>query len=144
MQILRCSSDAKNVRELLKLAEGIGNLLFLSPSAVRTEKELQAAFYLASEAFKSKKNISEKLANEAMLFLSCETNFSSAAKKIGAASPDDFILVSKETIPIAKLKRALRLASAESLSLSEWGKKRGAYFEGEIAVEKMALSRIMN
>ena len=141
MQILRCSSSAKNIDELVKRGK---SLLFLSPTSVKTEKELEFAFYLAKEAFKNRGNISGKIANEALLFLSCETNFSSAIRKIGANDSGDFLLVAKKGIPIAKLKKLLRLERAERVRLPEWGKKIGNYSEGELAVEKMALARIRN
>ncbi len=144
MQVIRCSSDAAGINELVQLGEGLGELLFLAPKAVRTEKELEAAFAMARSAFDEGRNLSPKVQNEAMLFLAQETNFSSAARKIGAASPDDFILVSEAKIPIAKLKAKLRLTRAQSLKLSEWGGKKGGYLEGELAIEKMALARIKN
>lgn len=144
MMVLRCSSAHKNMQELVSEAEKLGALMLLSPKIVRTEKELEFAFYLAREAFKAKENVSGKLSNEAMLFLACETNFTSAVRKVGAASPDDFVLVSEGKIPSAKLKKALKLTRAEALKLTEWGKKKGNYFEGELSVERMALSRIRN
>jgi len=144
MMVLRCSSAFKSMHEAVGAAEKLGALMLLSPKAVRTGKELEAAFYLAREAFKAKENVASSVAKEAMLFLACETNFSSAIRKVGAASQDDFVLVSEGKIPSAKLKKALKLIRCEQLSLTEWGKKKGNYFEGEIAVEKMALSRIRN
>ena len=144
MLILRCSSSASSVHELLGLGENLGSLLFLSPKAVRTAKELEFAFYLAKESFKEGSNVSKKLSNEAMLFLANETNFSSAARKVGTASVDDFVLVSEEKIPVAKLKKKLLLTRAASLALSGWGKKMGDYFEAELAIERMALARIRN
>jgi len=144
MMVLRCSSDAVSINELVALGEGLGEFLFLAPKAVRTGKELEAAFAMARSAFDEGRNLSPKVQNEAILFLAQETNFSSAARKIGAASPDDFILVSEAKIPIAKLKAKLRLARAQSLKLSEWGGKKGGYLEGELAIEKMALARIKN
>ncbi len=144
MMVLRCSSDAAGINELVELGEGSGEFLFLAPKAVRTGKELEAAFAMARSAFDEGRNLSPKLQNEAMLFLAQETNFSSAARKIGAASPDDFILVSEAKIPIAKLKAKLKLTRAQALKLSEWGGKKGGYLEGELAVEKMALARIKN
>ena len=144
MMVLRCSSAVPSMHELVAAAEKLGAVLLLSPKAVKTEKELEFAFYLAKQAFAAKANVSGKLTNEAMLFLSCETNFSSAVRKIGAAHPDDFLLVSEEKVPSAKLKKALKLTRAETIKLTEWGNKRGAYFEGELAIEKMATARIMN
>src|SRR3989344_5304106 len=96
------------------------------------------------DGFEGKGNVADSVAKEAMLFLACETNFSSAVRKVGAASQDDFVVVAEGKIPSAKLKKALKLIRCEQLSLTEWGKKKGNYFEGEIAVEKMALSRIRN
>ena len=144
MLVLRCSSAFKSMHEMVEEAEKLGAVLLLSPKAVRTGKELQAAFYLAKEAFKEKSNISKKMANETLLFLACETNFSSAVRKVGAASPDDFVLVSEGKIPSAKLKKALKLIRCEQLTLTEWGKKKGAYTEGELAIERMAIARIRN
>ena len=144
MLVLRCSSSARSMRELVGAAEKIGNSLVLSPSAVRTLMELRAAFRLAADAFAEGTNISSKLSNEAMLFLACETNFSSALRKIGAADPSDFVLVSEEKIPSAKLKKELKLLRAQTLSLSEWGEKKGKYSEGELAIERMATARIRN
>jgi len=132
------------MHEIVAAAEKFGPVLLLSPSAVKTEKELEAAFHLAREAFAGKENVSSKLSNEAMLFLANETNFSSAVRKIGAASPDDFALVSEGKLPIPRLKKALLLAGCQKLCLSEWGKKKGGYFEGELAIERMALGRIRN
>lgn len=144
MMVLRCSSDASGMNELVKLGEGLGELLFLAPKAVRTGKELEAAFAMARSAFAEGRNLSPKVQNEAMLFLAHETNFSSAARKVGAASPDDFVLVSEGKIPIARLKAKLLLPRAQTLVLSEWGGKKGGFTEGELAIEKMALARIRN
>ena len=141
MMVLKCSSSAASIGDLV--GKG-GGALFLAPSAVKTKKELKFAFYLAQEAFRTKENISKKPANEAVLFLACETNFTSAAKKIGARSARDFVLVSQKKIPLARLKKELLLTSAKPLKLPEWGRKRGHYSEGELAVEKMALARIRN
>lgn len=144
MMVLRCSSSAASMHALVEKAASLGDVLLLSPSCVRTGKELEFAFYLAKEAFLAKGNISGKLSNEAVLFLACETNFSSAVRKVGAASPDDFVLVSERKIPSVKLKKALQLVRCQELPLAEWGKKKGNYFEGELAVERMALARIRN
>ncbi|MCX6772847.1 MAG: hypothetical protein NTV88_03715 [Candidatus Micrarchaeota archaeon] len=144
MMVLRCSSAAKDMHELLAAAEKLGAVLLLSPKAVKTKKELEFAFYLAKEAFATKVNVSGKITNEAMLFLSCETNFSSAVRKMGAAHPDDFLLVSEKKVPSAKLKKTLKLTRCEQIVLTEWGNRKGAYSEGELAIEKMALARIMN
>jgi tRNA threonylcarbamoyladenosine modification (KEOPS) complex Cgi121 subunit len=144
MLVLRCSSEAKSIGELIKAAEQLGNILLISPAAARTKKELEAAFAMAREAFAKKSNLSPKLQNEAMLFLACETNFSSAIRKVGAASPDDFVLACERKIPLSKLKTALKLVSAQKLALPEWGKKKGKYTQAELAIEKMALSRIKN
>jgi tRNA threonylcarbamoyladenosine modification (KEOPS) complex Cgi121 subunit len=130
--------------ELVKEAALLGDVLLLSPKIVRTGKELEFAFYLARGAFAEKRNIASSPAKEAMLFLACETNFSSAVRKVGAASPDDFVFVSEGKIPSAKLKKALKLIRCESLALTKWGKKKGNYFEGELSVERMALARIRN
>ena len=145
MIVLRCGSSEKDMAALVRESGSIPcALLFLKPDAVKTGKELEFAFYLAKEAFKNKGNISGKIANEALLFLSCQTNFSSAVKKIGATDGGDFLLACEKDIPLAELKKALRLEKAEKMKLPEWGKKRGAYSEGELAVEKMALARIRN
>ena len=144
MMVLRCSSSARSMRELVDAAEKLGSALVLSPPAARTLMELRAAFLLARDAFAEGKNISPKLSNEALLFLACGTNFSSALRKIGAADPSDFVLVCEEKIPAARLKKELKLISAQSLSLSEWGAKKGKYSEGELAIERMATARIRN
>ena len=145
MLVLRCSSTEKDIAALVSASAAMpGALLFLKPDAVKAKKELEFAFYLAKEAFKNKSNISGKLANETLLFLSCETNFSSAIKKIGARDGRDFLLVCEKSIPIAKLKKLLRLEKMKKIALPEWGKKKGAYSEGELAVERMALARIRN
>ena len=60
-----------------------------------------------------------------MLFLAQETNFSSAARKVGAESTKDFVLVCEKDAPIAKLKKKLILTKIRRLSLPEWGKKKG-------------------
>ena len=144
MLILRCSSSAQSIHELVRLGGGSGSLLFLHPKAAKTAKELEFSFHLARGSFREKSNVSKKIANEAMLFLACETNFSSAAKKVGAMETGDFVLVSEKNIPLAKLKKELLLTKAKVLKLPEWGKKKGHYYEGEVAVERMALSRIRN
>ncbi len=141
MLILRCSSSASSIHELVKLAAG---MLVLKPDAARTKKELEFAFFLADQEFAQGTNISGKLSNEAMLFLANETNFSSAARKAGAKSCRDFVLISKENVPIGKLKRVLLLTRVKKLDLPEWGKKKEEYYDWELAVERMALSRIRN
>lgn len=142
MLALRCSSSAKSIADLA--AKGDGKLLFLAPDAARTGKELEAAFYFAKEAHAAGTNISNSRAKEALLFLACEMNFSSALSKAGAASPKDFVLVSEKKIPLAELKKKLMLTKAKPLALPEFGKKRGSYFEAELAIERMALARVKN
>ncbi len=145
MLALRCSSSASSIHSLVKIADSQGwEILFLNPKSVCTRKGLEAAFCLAKGAFAAKENISAKPANEAMLFLACEMNFSSAAKKVGAANSKDFVLVSEKEIPAAKLKKILLLTKFAPLRLSEFGKKVNGYFEGELAIERMALSRVKN
>ena len=91
MLVLRCASSEKDMAALVRESAAIPcALLFLKPASVKTGKELEFAFYLAKEAFRGKSNVSGKTANEALLFLSCETNFSSAIKKIGAMDTEDF------------------------------------------------------
>lgn len=145
MIALCCRSSERDIAALVKAGSAIPcALLFLRPDAVKSKKELEFAFFLAREAFKNKDNISGKIANEALLFLSRETNFSSAIRKIGATDGRDFLLACEKNVPLAKLKKILRLEKAEKAELPEWGKKIGAYSEGELAVEKMALARIRN
>ena len=83
MMVLRCSSDAAGINELVELGEGSGEFLFLAPKAVRTGKELEAAFAMARSAFDEGRNLSPKLQNEAMLFLAQETNFSAGGVDAG-------------------------------------------------------------
>lgn len=142
MRILRCASTAKTIGELAARAEW--ELLFLSPGAAKTKKGLEAAFLLAKEAFADGTNVSDGVAKEALLFLANEMNFSSALKKVGAASAKDFLLVSEKNLPVAKLKKELKLVKMKKISLPEWGKKIGGYFEAELAIEKMALARVKN
>ncbi|MEM2138464.1 MAG: hypothetical protein QW568_05230 [Candidatus Anstonellaceae archaeon] len=142
MLVLRCSSSAKSIAELA--AKSGEELLFLAPDAAKTEKELEAAFYFAREAVGSGTGISDTMAKEALLFLSCEMNFSSALKKVGASSPEDFVLVSEKKIPLARLKKELMLVSAKAMKLPELGKRVGGYTEGELAIERMALARVKN
>jgi len=143
MLVLRCSSKEKSMDKLLKMAQKVPYaLLFLKPAAAKTKAELEFAFFLARGTIKSRKSISAKLANEAMLFLSGETNFSSAVRKIGAKKTSDFVLVAERDLKLAKLKKALNLKKAKAHKLSAWGKKRKNYSQGELAIEKMAISRI--
>ena len=146
MQVLLCSSE-KPLNAIVEAAEGLKTpCLFLSTTAIagKTGLELEAAFYLASRAFDEKSNISSKLSNEAMLFLARETNFASALRKIGATDARMFVLVCEKNAPIAEVKKKLGLSTAKIISLSRMGKKKGAYFEGELAVEQMALARARN
>ncbi|MEM4348030.1 MAG: hypothetical protein QXN37_00470 [Candidatus Anstonellaceae archaeon] len=142
MIILECSSSLGNVESLVKASRRLGNVLLLASLKDRTEKELQACFALARKAFKSKTNISQNFANEAMLFLAKETNFSSAVKKIGASSPAKFFLVAEKKIPLKKIRNALLLTYVKRVSLPLWGKREGRYFEAELSIEAMALRRI--
>jgi hypothetical protein len=71
-------------------------------------------------------------------------NFSSALSKVGAKSVKDFILVSEKDLPISKLKKELMLTKMKIVELPEFGKKSGPYYEGELAIEKMALARVKN
>ena len=106
--------------------------------------ELEAAFYLAARAFEEKSNISSKLSNEALLFLAREMNFASALRRVGAKDVRAFVLVCEKNVPMAKVKRELGLVKAKRIAISRMGKKKGAYFEGERAVEEMALARVRN
>jgi len=146
MQVLLCSSE-KPLGAIVEAAEGLMVPCFLlSPEAMhgKTGMELEAAFYLAARAFKGKSNISTKLSNEAMLFLAREMNFASALRKIGATDARAFVLACGKSVPLAKVKRKLWLSSAKKMHLSRMGRKKGAYFEGERAVEEMALARVRN
>lgn len=142
MLALRCSSSF-SIKELVEKAGGMGCLV-LSPEDGRTQKGLEAAFELAKRSFGAKENISPTLLHEALLFLACETNFSSAIANAGAKSAQDFLLVCEGKIPVARLKKELRLGKATPAKLSEFGKKVGFYSEAELAIERMALSRIRN
>lgn len=146
MLILKCSYG-KGIAEVAKGTERLPcACILLSPAALagRSRMELSFAFHLARRAFEGKRNISGKLSNEALLFLSREMNFASALKKIGAKDAREFVLVCEKNIPLAKLKKELALVAAKSVALSEKGKKKGHYFEGELAVEEMALARVKN
>jgi len=132
---------------LVPSAEALGApCLFLSPRAIvgKSRMELSFAFYLARRAFEGKSNISGKMANEALLFLAREMNFSSALGKLGAKDAHDFVLVCERDVSVARVKKALALTSAKKIMLPKMGKKKGAYFEGERAVEEMALARVRN
>lgn len=147
MRIMRCESNAASVRELVLLSESSGlHVLILSFPAVSnmTLAELRFAYYFAKESFLSKTNLSEKKSNEALLFLSCQTNFTSAVMKIGAKNPSDFVLVMEENAFDPKFRKALKIARAKKIKLPEWGKKIGHYTQGELAVERMALARNKN
>ena len=146
MQVLLCSSE-KPLGAIVEAAEALRTpCLLLSPEAMegKTGLELEAAFHLASRAFEEKRNISSKLSNEALLFLAREMNFASALRKIGAKNARGFVLVCEKDVPVAKVKREMGLASAKKITLPRMGKKKGAYFEGERAVEEMALARGRN
>lgn len=143
MLALKCSSEM-DLHRLVSCASKLGNCLLLSPGKSYTQKELEAAFFLARASFGEKSNLSDKLSNEALMFLACETNFSSAIRKIGAKRAKDFILVLEKNVPIAKVRKELALSSAKRMALGLWGKKSGFYYEGELAVERMALARIRN
>ena len=106
--------------------------------------EMEFAFYLARRAFEEKSNISGKLSNETLLFLAREMNFASALRRIGASDARDFVLVCGKDVPLAKVKKELGLVKAKRIALARMGKKKGAYFEGERAVEEMALARVRN
>lgn len=146
MLALRCSSE-KPLEAIVRSAERLScPCLFLSPCAVegKSSMEFSFAFYLARRAFEEKSNISGKLTNEALLFLARETNFASALRKIGAKDARDFVFVCEKNLPLAKVKRALSLTSAKKIALAEMGRKKGKYFEGELAAEEMALARVRN
>ena len=146
MQVLLCSSD-KPLGAIVTASDGLKTpCLFLSAQALdgKTGLELEAAFYLASRAFEEKRNISSKLSNEALLFLAREMNFASALREIGATDARAFVLVCEKDVPIAEVKKKLGLSSAKKIALSRMGKKKGAYFEAERAVEEMALARARN
>ncbi len=127
----------------MRKAQELGCLV-LSPKEEKTLKELEAAFELARRAFEAKENISTTPLHEALLFLACETNFSSAIARVGAKSTGDFLLVCEGKIGEGELKRKLQLTKATPVKLSEFGKKVGFYFEAELAIERMALCRIRN
>ena len=146
MQVLLCSSE-KPLGAIVEAAEALrAPCLLLSPEAMKgkTGLELEAAFYLAARAFEEKSNISSKLSNEALLFLAREMNFASALRRIGATDAREFVLVCEKNVPLVKVKRELGLKSAKKIKLSRMGRKKGAYFEGELAVEQMALARARN
>jgi tRNA threonylcarbamoyladenosine modification (KEOPS) complex Cgi121 subunit len=146
MLILRCSSE----KPLGALVRSAGALrcpcLLLSPRAFegKSEMELAFAFYLARRAFEAKGNISGKMANEALLFLAREMNFASAVRRVGAKDAGDFVFVCEKNVPLAKVKREMGLTSAKRVALPKMGRKKGAYFEGERAVEGMAIARVKN
>ena len=146
MQVLLCSSE-KPLGAIVEAAEALRTpCLLLSPEAMegKTGLELEAAFHLASRAFEEKRNISSKLSNEALLFLAREMNFASALRRLGAKNARSFVLVCEKNVPMAEVKKKLGLSSAKKITLPRMGKKKGAYFEGELAVERMALARARN
>ena len=146
MLVLMCSSE-KSLHAIVESAEALGApCMMLSAEAMKgkTGLELEAAFYLAARAFEEKSNISTKLSNEALLFLSREMNFASALRRVGAKNVHRFVLVCEKDVSIAKVKKELGLTAAKKIAISRMGKKKGAYFEGERAVEQMALARVRN
>jgi tRNA threonylcarbamoyladenosine modification (KEOPS) complex Cgi121 subunit len=146
MQVLLCSSE-KPLGAIVEAAEGLHTpCLLLSTEAIKgkTGLELEAAFCLAARAFEGKGNISSKLSNEALLFLAREMNFASALRRVGAKKSSAFALVCEKSVPLARLKKELGLTGAKKIALSRMGKRKGAYFEGELAVEQMALARARN
>ena len=146
MIVLMCSSE-KPLGAIVEAAEGLRtHCLLLSAEAIRgkTGLELEAAFCLASRAFEEKSNISGKMSNEALLFLAREMNFASALRKIGATDAREFVLVCEKNVPMAEVKRKLGLSTAKKIVLPRMGRKKGAYFEAERAVEGMALARAKN
>ncbi len=146
MQVLLCSSE-KPLNAIVGSAEALHTpYLLLSTEAIKgkTGMELESAFYLAARAFEEKSNISSKLSNEALLFLAREMNFASALQRIGAKDAREFVLVCGKNVPIEKVKEKMGLAKAKKIALSRMGKKEGSYFEGERAVEEMALARVRN
>ena len=146
MLVLMCSSG-KSLHAVVESASALGApCMMLSPEAMKgkTGLELEAAFYLAARAFEEKSNISGKLSNEALLFLAREMNFASALRRIGAKDARAFVLVCGKNVPLARVKKELGLVSAKKIALSRMGKKKGAYFEGELAVEQLALARARN
>ena len=146
MKVLLCSSE-KPLHAIVEAAERLGApCLLLSPEAMRgkTGLELEAAFHLAARAFEEKSNISSKLSNEALLFLAREMNFASALRRVGAKDARAFVLVCEKNVPLARVKKELGLTTAKRIALSRMGKKKGVYFEGELAVEQLALARVRN
>ena len=146
MLALMCSSD-KPLAMIVRSAETLhAPCLLLSAEAVegKTGLEIEAAFHLAARAFEEKSNISGKMSNEALLFLAREMNFASALRKFGAKDARAFVFVCEKNILVARVKKALALTSAKKIVLPRMGKKNGAYFEGELAVEQMALARVRN
>ena len=146
MLALRCSSRLPLPGAVEAAERHFSPALLLSPRAMggKTGMELQFAFRLAARAFEGKANISSKASNEALLFLSREMNFASALRAIGAADAHDFVLVCEKSPPLARVKKELGLVKATRLVLPKMGKKKGAYFEAERAVEQMALARARN
>jgi tRNA threonylcarbamoyladenosine modification (KEOPS) complex Cgi121 subunit len=147
MMCIRCKSGKNGLSELVAKAEGLPcGCMLLSPSAVkgRTSLEMAFAFYLARRAIFEGRNISNKVSNEALLFLSCESNFSSALRRMGAKDARDFALVCEKIIPLARVKRVLGLSSAREIALPVWGKRKGNYAQAELAIERMALARVRN
>ena len=141
-----CSSD-KPLNAIVMAAAALRTpCMVLSTEAIKgkTGLELEAAFYLAARAFEEKSNISEKLSNEALLFLAREMNFASALRRIGATGARTFVLVCGKDVPLAMVKNELGLLKARKIALSRMGRKNGAYFEGERAIEQMALARVRN
>ena len=146
MQVLSCSSE-KPLGAIVEAAEALKTpCLFLSTKAIegKTGLELEAAFYLASRAFDGKSSISGKLSNEALMFLAREMNFASALRRMGADDAREFVFVCEKNVPVAKVKKELGLTAAKKIALSRMGRKKGAYSEGELAVERMALARARN
>jgi tRNA threonylcarbamoyladenosine modification (KEOPS) complex Cgi121 subunit len=146
MIALRCQSRLP-LHAIVESAEAhLSPALLLCPRAIegKTRMELEFAFCLASRAFEGKSNISAKISNEALLYLSREMNFCSALKRIGADDARDFVFVCEKNVPLSRVKKALGLISAKKIPLSKMGLKMGACFEGELAVEEMALSRVRN
>ncbi|MCX6769861.1 MAG: hypothetical protein NT051_04250 [Candidatus Micrarchaeota archaeon] len=147
MQVLRCASGAKSLEVLISTAGKLScPCLLLSPemAAGITGAELRFAFHFARHAFAGKRNLSGRLSNEALLFLSNQTNFSSAVEAAGAKTQKDFVLACEKSVPIARLRKLLLLTSAKKMTVSEWGRKVGHYSKGELAVERMALVRVRN
>ena len=96
------------------------NAVLVNPEKVKSEEEIELAYYLAKKSFRNKSNIAKKFKYEFLLWLSGKMDINSAINYSKTSKKKKLLVVFEGTLNLkkAKLEKAADPLDIERISLS--------------------------